>query len=500
MGGSEGAMLSIKDIEDLTRFAESGNRIGYYETLEGAGVAYGALAGGVVRGDTISGRMANTFMAERAAQEGIQIDPREALSLSLDLMSADYFARKTAGWQEIGQAEIASYHESVFGQYGLTKQAWTATAPLDVIGRYYREYGFSSEDAARDAAWSILMREGFGPGVYIFDEMSKFGSPEGLGLSFDGYPLDPQAAEWVGFVSKVINDEGAYIFGGVGSPFPFDECFLAGTMISMWDGTRKPIEQIRAGDIVVSYDKDGNRKPGRVTRTMTGDAKQILDVHGMMVTPGHATLCGDGRFAGQHVPILDILRSDGALVREDGTKIRAGTGCPLGTMGDRMIAAISGILDPDGSVQITGAGQIRAGTRFIKADGEDLSVLDLILKTGGRLTDSGMIQSGTDGPEVPFLWTFTPSLPRPEDYVLQRSGTDLHDIYQANEWEAVRPAMPIPAGGEAGATISRHPALIAAAPVNVPLAMRARPDAPQLSRKYRRAAEAKARKKGNTVH
>jgi hypothetical protein len=278
------------------------------------------------------------------------------------------------------------------------------------------------------------------------------------------------------------------------------ECFLAGTLISMWDGTRKPIEQIRAGDIVVSYDKDGTRKPGRVTRTMTGEARQILDVHGMMMTPGHATLCGDGRFAGQHVPILDILRSDGALVREDGTKIRAGTGCPLGTMGDRMIAAISGILDPDGSVQITGAGRIRAGTRFITADGEDVSVLDLILKTGGRLTESGMIQSGSDGPEVPFLWTFTPSLPKPEDYVLQRSGTDLHDIYQANEWEAVRPAMPVPAAGEAGRTVSRHPALIAAAPVNVPLAMRVRPDAPQLSRKYRRAAEAKARKKGSFVH
>jgi hypothetical protein len=284
-------------------------------------------------------------------------------------------------------------------------------------------------------------------------------------------------------------------------PRPDDgECFLAGTMISMWDGTRKPIEQIRAGDVVVSYDKDGTRKPGRVTRTMTGEARQILDVHGLMVTPGHATLCGDGRFNGQHVPILDILRSDGALVREDGTKIRAGTGCPLGTMGDRMIAAISGVLDPDGSVQITGAGHIRAGTRFIEADGEDVSVLELILRTGGRLTENGMIQSGTDGPEVPFLWTFTPSLPKPEDYVLQRSGTDLHDIYQANEWEAVRPAMPVPAGGEAGRTVSRHPALIAAAPVNVPLAMRARPDAPQLSRKYRRAAEAKARKKGGMVH
>jgi hypothetical protein len=93
-----------------------------------------------------------------------------------------------------------------------------------------------------------------------------------------------------------------------------NQCFLAGTQISMWDGTKKPIEQVEAGDIVVSYDKDGTLKPGRVKRTMTNRAKQILDVHGLMVTPGHATLCGDGRFDGQHVPILDILRSDGALV------------------------------------------------------------------------------------------------------------------------------------------------------------------------------------------
>jgi hypothetical protein len=321
-----------------------------------------------------------------------------------------------------------------------------------------------------------------------------------LGLSFDGYPLDLQAAEWAGFISKILNDEAGYIVGGRGSPFPPDECFLAGTKVSMWDGTKKPIEEVESGDIVVSYDKDGNLKPGRVKRTMTNRAKQILDVHGLMVTPGHATLCGDGRFDGQHVPILDILRSDGALVREDGTKTRAGTGCRLGTMGDRMITAIIGEQQPDGLVRIAEVGQIRAGTRFITEDGEDVSVLDMILKSGGRLTEDGMIQTNANGPKMPFRWTFTASLPKPEDYVLQRSATHLQDIYQANEWESVRPSMPIPMGGEAGATLSRHPALVAAAPVNVPLALRNRPDAPQMSRKYRRAAEAKARKKGSMVH
>ena len=279
-----------------------------------------------------------------------------------------------------------------------------------------------------------------------------------------------------------------------------DHCFPAGTRISMWDGTKKPIEQVEAGDIVTSYDKDGTLKPGRVKRTMTNRSRQILDVHGLMVTPGHATLCGDGRFDGQHVPILDILRSDGALVREDGSKIRAGTGCALCTIGDRMITAIIGEQQPDGLVRIAEVGQIRAGTRFILDDGEDVSVLDMILNTGGHLTDDGMIQTSTNGPKMPFRWTFTSSLPKPEDYVLQRSATHLQDIYQANEWESVRPSMPIPMGGEAGATLSRHPALVAAAPVNVPLALRNRPDAPKMSRKYRRAAEAKVRKKGASFH
>ncbi|MGH0004871.1 Hint domain-containing protein, partial [Pseudovibrio ascidiaceicola] len=98
-----------------------------------------------------------------------------------------------------------------------------------------------------------------------------------------------------------------------------DFCFLAGTPISMWDGTKKPIEDIRPDDIVTSYDENGNLVPGRVKRTKTNRAKHILDFHGLMVTPGHAIYCADGKFKGQHVPIIDILRSDGAIQKEDGT-------------------------------------------------------------------------------------------------------------------------------------------------------------------------------------
>ena len=272
-----------------------------------------------------------------------------------------------------------------------------------------------------------------------------------------------------------------------------EHCFLAGTAISMWDGSKKPIEQVQPGDIVTSYDKEGALKAGRVKRTMTNRAKQILDVHGLMVTPGHATLCGDGLFKGRHVPIIDILRSDGALVREDGSLIRAATGCPLGSFGDRMVTAIVGDTQPNGHVKITQLGQIRLGTRFIMAGGEDVSVLDLIAEGGGMVNADGMIITKPGGPEMPFRWTFTQALPLPEDYVLQRSATNLADVYQANEWETLRPVMPAPTFGEAGPSQSNHPAMRNSAPVNIPRSMQGQPSAPKLSRRYRRVAEAKAR-------
>lgn len=359
-----------------------------------------------------------------------------------------------------------------------------------ITGRIDERYDFSDKLAlgADFRRWTIEEQANYFESLYLRLEQKR------------GVPLDSWIEKNLPSLEELLAVDTSRYPGTEAAFLSADECFLAGTQISMWDGTKKPIEEVESGDIVVSYDKDGTLKPSRVKRTMTNRAKQILDVHGLMVTPGHATLCGDGRFDGQHVPILDILRSDGALVLEDGSKIRAGTGCRLGTMGDRIITAIIGEQQPDGLVRIAEVGQIRAGTRFIKADGEDVSVLDMILKSGGRLTEDGMIQTSTNGPKMPFRWTFTPSLPKPEDYVLQRSATHLQDIYQANEWESVRPSMPIPMGGEAGATISKHPAIVAAAPVNVPLALRNRPDAPQMSRKYRRAAEATARKRGGMVH
>ena len=146
---------------------------------------------------------------------------------------------------------------------------------------------------------------------------------------------------------------------------------------------------------------------------------------------------------------------------------------------------------------------IRLGTRFILENGADVSVLELILANGGMVCGEH-VRTAFDGPDRPFHWTFTPNLPKPEDYVLQRSATSLEDIYRANEWEAARPAMSVPMpgydGGEAEAAISDHPAITQAAPVNMPLSLRLarsgtedKPPIPKLREVRARARESSGR-------
>ena len=281
---------------------------------------------------------------------------------------------------------------------------------------------------------------------------------------------------------------------------PRPECFLPGTPISLWSGSAKPIEAVTAGDVVVSYDRAGRLVPGRVARTFVNEVRQVLDVHGLMVTPGHVTLCGDGPFAGRHVPVIDILRSDGALVMEDGSLVRAATGCAVSSEGDRWVKAVVGERQADGMVEVIEVGRIWAGTRVITAESQDVGVLDLIRAAGATLGEDGLVRTAEGGAGLPFRWTLTPSLPKPEDYVLARSATTLGDVYAAGEWEGVAPRMAAPVPVTSAVSEAEAPMDIQAVPVNLPLALRdgGRPGAfaPARSRKERRAAQARARKAG----
>lgn len=117
--------------------------------------------------------------------------------------------------------------------------------------------------------------------------------------------------------------------------FNAPRCFLAGTPILMADGQEKPIEDIRMGDMVMSFDPSADQGRGAlvpkpVSRTFQNITRSIIDLRGLRMTPGHVCLTDDGRFE----TIAEILLRDGILVEADGTPIRARTGAKVGSMED----------------------------------------------------------------------------------------------------------------------------------------------------------------------
>ncbi len=307
-------------------------------------------------------------------------------------------------------------------------------------------------------------------------------------------------------------------------------CFVAGTMINMWPTDpsirpdanglydeaevcakmwQKPIKEITPDDTVVSFDNNGHLKPGRVTRKFTNKSKIILDFFGTGVTPGHVYYRVDSAKTHRFEALIDILQDDGIVQRQDGTHIRAATGVPIGDPRDRFVWAVAGTATTGGAVVVSDKGKLRLGTRFITDDGRDLCIADLIDARGGIVTDDGLVRAGDA--HLPFHWAFSRTLPKPQDYVLKRSGTTLADIYAAAEGEGqyLLSHGPAPsARTDRGPTQPRSEAVRHGVPHGKPLAANgegaAAAPGPVLNRKQRRAMEAKSAKKGSrkriTVH
>lgn len=233
---------------------------------------------------------------------------------------------------------------------------------------------------------------------------------------------------------------------------------------------------------------------------MINQATHMLDFWGAGVTPGHAYYCADGKFKGQHVPLMDILRTDGAIMQADGTMVRAATGCEVGCEGDQFIHVITGDKGPDGNVIVSGHKKIRAGTRIYLEDDKHYSVLDLITANGGNLTSDDLIQKTQNGSATPLHWTFSDSIPNPEDHILERSEVTLEEIYAAGEWEQIGTRLAAPDGmAELTSTQTNMPLQPSKPEPNVPPAFANHPDAPtrperSMNRKERKAMHAHQRK------
>ncbi len=175
-------------------------------------------------------------------------------------------------------------------------------------------------------------------------------------------------------------------------------CFLPGTPILLADGTEKPIEQVRIGDLVLAFDARSALGRGAlvlrpVTRTFQNITQTIIDLRGTRRTPGHVCLTDDGRFE----TIAAILARDGALVDRHGTPLRARSGARLGTAEDTQVAIV--FTDP-----ATGENQrvtLRAGIPCLTragADGapETISLVAALAELGATILPDGRLQT-TDG-------------------------------------------------------------------------------------------------------
>ncbi|MGB0632081.1 MAG: hypothetical protein ACPGRZ_15435 [Alphaproteobacteria bacterium] len=187
--------------------------------------------------------------------------------------------------------------------------------------------------------------------------------------------------------------------------------------------------------------------------------------------------------------LLDIVRADGAVVQADGSRVRAATNCALGSDGDRMLTLGYYIDKADyhargGEVRIA---QIRAGTRLILDDGRDWSFLDALTGDGFALLDDGQVAKPGEDPH-PFYYFGAP--PRPEDYVLKRSGVTLEQLLAEDVTMPGDDGIPVPPARP------RDPALAdAAAP------LQAGAPQPAGNRQERHRQKAMQRKKyGETLH
>lgn len=371
-----------------------------------------------------------------------------------------------------------------------------------------QEIAISDVNIYRDADGNVLVDIEYNGGADVLRQN---------GQSPDQITLNPRTGQ----ITATYSDGTTNDFTRVGDEI-FENCFSGEVPIDMWpldpdlkpgpDGIydqdavrakawKKPIGLIRVGDLVVSFDDDGNLVPGPVTRTFQNNAKILLNFHGTRVTPGHVYYRPDSKKSYKYETLIDVLCDDGMIKHQDGTLIRAATNAPVDSPRDGFVRAIAAKRKAGGTFEQTDEGRIRLGTRFLVGTGKErksFAVADLIEHGGGVVGDDEMIRVG-GGEPMPFLWDFGETLPKPEDFVLACSGTTLEDIYKAAEWESQGPRLPAPMVLDRGPVQPLKGAALSAMPRNEPLNVAHAPMTPAkpqrtLNRQQRKAMEARQRK------
>lgn len=211
-----------------------------------------------------------------------------------------------------------------------------------------------------------------------------------------------------------------------------DLCFAAGTSVEMADGTTKPIEDIKLGDMVAAFDGDadsgrGTKVPKRVTQLHVNHNQTLIDFHGTRVTPGHVYLTGEGTF----LPIIEILQTDGTVVNSDGKVIRARTGWEVGSKED--IAIPIGYPEGD-DIKLT---HMRAGTLYGGKDGKAYTIEKMMNSRGYHMMTDGRF-IGVEGDIKTAYWEWG----RPDDKMIAGKWASYEDLAEGSAIGIGMPLVP----------------------------------------------------------
>ncbi len=198
-------------------------------------------------------------------------------------------------------ATLATQNESALA----SAQATTAAAYTAATEQAEADYTIAVNSAWNDAYLDQLSVASDLKDAY---ELATSNLDAGLENLADSYrdaifaAYDGFEEEW-GEIVRVLSYQQTRIDSGltVGSnvfenpTFDFEVCFVAGTPVLMADGTTKPIEEIRPGDMVLAadhLDPEGKPAPARVARFFDNGEKEVVRLRfengeELVCTPSH---------------------------------------------------------------------------------------------------------------------------------------------------------------------------------------------------------------------
>lgn len=197
----------------------------YYQTLASYGYPYGELAYGVVT-NTGSGQIANNFIANYAAQNGITYTAAMAQNIRFDLAQADLDARNAATGNDIPWDTIEQYHARVFlRDANLPIDAWTAHAPLHILNGI-TVFGVNQADRA----WDLMLNKGLGGDFLVGAEVAVVFEADSNITPYFNPAQAAQAATWLG---DVFNASGPTVVAKLGTSFSVAKNWLAAEISSV---------------------------------------------------------------------------------------------------------------------------------------------------------------------------------------------------------------------------------------------------------------------------